>query len=449
MPESRLLRLLVIAGFAMTMFAAPAHSQIMSARRMAMGGVTLMHGGLGGDATNVAYRAVPADPRDQVRSFSLPIGVIPVLQDWPSFDPDDSTFNAFRLANLALHLPWNLALTEASEPEGDITLSVARNSLLIDLGTLRDVVPSERVRMAESMRTPALVLGLRQWFVGVSPYAGVRNDFELDDTLRTALRDGAPFLPNTHYGLRDRGTAEAAVQAMVGGAFPLARSGGADRREGLYVGARARLLRGLAYADIDESVRFTTADTLFGSEALDLNLEGRARTATPKGGRLGHGFDAGVVWVTKSLELGLAANDLATSIDWRVEETVTAKDTASGDYKTVTVADGAAFTSTVPASYLLTAATRVGPIYLALDAERDPLEQTSGHVGAEIWHGPVALRAGAWTDSRAEVQVSGGVGLRFGALGIDVAVATNQSNLTRERTLDLGAGLSWYPRRKS
>ena len=70
----------------------------------------------------------------------------------------------------------------------------------------------------------------------------------------------------------------------------------------MYVGARARLLRGLAYADVEESVSFTTADTLFGSEALDLNLEGRVRTATPNGGRLGHGFDAGIVWVTNQLE---------------------------------------------------------------------------------------------------------------------------------------------------
>ena len=449
MPSTRLLRSFVLTALSVVAFAAPTEAQIMSARRMAMGGVTLMHGGPGSEAANVAYRAVPADPRDQVRSYSLPIGVIPVLRDWPSFDPDDSTFSAFRLANLAMHLPWNLALTEASEPDGDITLSVARNSLLIDLGTMRDVVPSERVRMAESMRAPALVVGIRRLFVGVSPYAGVRNDFQLNDTLRMALRDGAPFLPNTNYGLQDHGTAEAAVQAMVGGAFPVAHAGGADRREGVYVGARARLLRGLAYADVDESVSFTTADTLFGSEALDLNLEGRVRTATPNGGRLGHGFDAGIVWVTNQLEVGFAANDLATSIDWRVKETVTAKDTASGEYRTLTVADGAAYTSTVPASYLLSAATRVGSVYVAVDAERDQLEQTSGHVGAEVWRGRLALRAGAWTDARTDVQVSGGVGVRFGGFGIDLAVATNQSNLTRERTLDLGAGLSWYPRRKS
>lgn len=449
MPRLRLLRILVPAALMAAALAAPAHSQIMSARRMAMGGVTLMHGGPGSDIANVAYRAVPADPRDRVRSYSLPLGVIPVLRDPPSFDSNDSTFSAFELASLALHLPWNIALTKPSEPAGDITLSVARNSLQVDLGTLRDIVPSDRVRMADAMRGPAVVVGIRRMFVGVSPYVGVRNDFQLNDALRTALRDGAPFVPNTEYGLEDQGTAEAALQAMAGGAFALSHAGGAGSRDGVYVGARARLLRGMAFANADEHVSFTTADTLFGDEPLDLNLTGRVRTATPSGGKLGHGFDAGVVVVANGFEVGLAANDLATSIDWRVKETVTAKDSASGDYKTMTVAEDAPYTSTVPATYLLTAATRVGGMYVAADAQRDGLEQTSGHVGAEYWLGRIALRAGAWTDSHADVQLSGGAGLRFGALAIDLAVATNQSNLTRERTLDLGAGLSWYPRRKS
>ena len=102
------------------LLASDTHAQFASARRMAMGGVNLLHGGPGGDAVNVAYRAVPPEPRDRARSWSLPIGLIPVLQDPPSLDPDDSTFNAFELANLALHPPWNLALRKPEAPVGDV-----------------------------------------------------------------------------------------------------------------------------------------------------------------------------------------------------------------------------------------------------------------------------------------------------------------------------------------
>ncbi len=193
-----------------------AHAQFSSTRRMGMGGVQLLHGGPGSDAVNVAYRAVPEDPRNGMHSFSLPVGVIPVLQDPPSFDPNDSSFSAYELANLVLHPPWNIALKQPEEPTGDITIDLSRNSLSVDLGGLRTVVPSERIRMAGSWRGPAFVFGVRRAFVGVAPLVDARNDIEVGDALRSALRDGAPFQSNTSYDFSDHALAQAAGQVMVG-----------------------------------------------------------------------------------------------------------------------------------------------------------------------------------------------------------------------------------------
>ena len=120
--------LLLVACFALTLAPPPAYAQFMGTRRMAMGGVTLLHGGPGSDVVNVAYRAVPPVTGGRARGLSLPIGLIPVLQDPPTFDTNDSAFGAFHLANLALHPPWNLALVEPSEPTGDVTLSLGRNA---------------------------------------------------------------------------------------------------------------------------------------------------------------------------------------------------------------------------------------------------------------------------------------------------------------------------------
>ena len=111
----------------------------------------------------------------------------------------------------------------------------------------------------------------------------------------------------------------------------------------------------------------------------------------------------------------------------------------------MTIGEDLPFTSTVPANYVLTAMTRVGGLLLAADMQRDALEQVSGHAGAEVWAGPLALRAGAALDAQQRTQFAGGVGLRLGRFGLDIAVATNQANITHERAVDLGAGLSFYP----
>lgn len=425
----------------------PAQAQLMSARRLAMGGVALPHGGPGGDAVNVAYRAVPPAPGRGPGGLLLPLGLIPVLQDPPTFDTNDSEFNALTLANLAMHPPWNLRLVEPTEPTGDVTLSVGRNALTIDLGNVSEVVPDQRVRFATAMRGPGVVLGIRRAFIGVTPFLQVQNDFDLNDALLGALHDGEAFRPNTEYSLTDRGQAQAAAQAILGAALPVLRSGAGDDRGGLYMGARARLLRGLAYADADEGVGFVTPDTLFGDVPMDLRFRGRQRSAPPADGGWGHGFDAGAVFIAGALEIGLAGNDLGTSIDWKVKETVTAKDSVSGDYVTQTVGEQVPFTSTVPASFVLTAMTRLGRVLVAADVQRDALEQVSGHAGAEMWAGRLALRAGVSLDAQQHTQFAGGLGLRLGWLGLDAAVATNQSNVMHERAVDLGIGLSFYPAR--
>ena len=423
-----------------------AHAQFSSTRRMGMGGVQLLHGGPGSDAVNVAYRAVPEDPRNGLHSFSLPVGVIPVLQDPPSFDPKDSTFSAYELANLVLHPPWNIALKKPAEPTGDITVDLSRNSLSVDLGGLRQVIPSERVRMAGSWRGPAFVIGVKRAFVGFAPLVDAHNDIDVNDALRGALRDGTPFQPNTDYGFNDHVRAQAAGQVMLGAAFPIV-GGTKESRSGLYVGARAKLLRGLGYADANAQAAVTTADTLFGNQPLDFGYTTLMRTATPGDGGWGHGFDVGAVFVAGGLEIGLAANDLSTSIPWKVKETRTAKDPVTGNYVTTTLADGKAFTSEVTESYVVTANTRLGPFLVAADATRDGLQQLTGHAGAEIMAGPLALRGGASLDAQKRMQLAGGVGLNLGRIGFDVAIATHQANLTQERALDLGVGLSLLPGR--
>jgi hypothetical protein len=149
-----------------------------------------------------------------------------------------------------------------------------------------------------------------------------------------------------------------------------------------------------------------------------------------------------VVGVT---EFGLAVNDIGTTIDWQVEESVVEKDSVTGDYKTRTLDGKNPLTSEVPTTILLTASTRFAGVLAAGEVARNVKDVTTWHVGAERWLGKtLALRAGLAYDANKMTQTSGGLGLRMGRIGLDFAVATNSRNITRERATELGAGFAFY-----
>ena len=421
-------------------------AQIMSARRMAMGGAIVTRGGPGSDATNVAYRAVPRAPSTG-RSLPLPLGLIPLAQDPPVTDYKDPNFNAFELLNLLYNPPWNYPLNKPTVPSDSITIAIGQNDLVVDLHSVQGIFPDGETRMGTEVRSPALVVGIGRAFVGVAPLIQYENDIRLNDALDGALAHGQAFVPNTEYKLLAQLRAQAAVQGILGWAQPVWRPAAADKksRDGVYVGARAKLLRGIAYADGNPSAVFTTSDSQFGSKPVDIGFSGMTRVADPNGGKLGHGFDAGAVVVIGVTEFGLALNEIGTTIQWNVKESVFEKNTVSGNYVPRTVAENKPFTSEVPTTALLTASTRVAGILAAADVARSANNITTWHLGAERWLGKsLALRAGMGLDANKLVQTSGGLGLRLGKLGIDVAVATNSRNVTRERATELGAGFAFY-----
>ena len=434
-----------VALLLLAMVPASSHAQFMSARRLGMGGAPVPGSGPGADGVNVAYRAVPR-PAHGSRSLSLPIGLVPLLAERPVLDPDDPDFNALELANLFMAGPWNYSLNSPAPPSNDIGVSIGRNSLAVDLGDVGQLLPRETSRYAVVARLPLLAFGYRRAFVGVSPLIHAENALELNAPLQRALIDGEAFAPLTRYEVTDDALGQAAVQGMLGWAQPLwippnDPQGG---RSGLYGGVRARLIRGLAYADARSVAGFTTADTLFGDDAVEVAYSSYLRTATPGGGGFGQGFDAGLVLVAGRTEIGLAVNDIATRLDWRVRERIVQDDSLTGDVVETTIAEGRPWTSTIPASGQLTATTHVAGFLLAAAATRDALGRTTACLGVERWLGRFALRTGASRDLQHQIQTSGGIGVRFGRFGLDAGIATHSRNLTHERSTELAAGFALY-----
>jgi len=366
---------------------------------------------------------------------------VPLISNPPVFDPKDPRFNVFALANLVESPPWNLTIGGPQSPSSDIRVDVAQNSLSMDLGDLANVFPNGRVRTYGVTNGPTMGLSIGRAFVALAPLVQYDNDLDVGSALRGVLRNGQPLVPNTTYSATDLARAQAAAALHVGFASPIV--GGADQGSALYAGARVKLLRGLAYGRADNLASFTTGDTLFGSQPLDVQYTGRYLDATPAGGGFGAGFDAGAVWELGGLEFGLAADDIGTTLHWRVRETVATRDSASGEVTTTTMADDMPYTSTVPTTLIANAAWRSGPWTFAGDVRRDPIA-TTVHGGAERLAGPLALRGGASLDENQRLQFSGGLGVRCGHIGLDVALASNNLDLEDRRQLELAAGLSLY-----
>jgi hypothetical protein len=260
--------------------------------------------------------------------------------------------------------------------------------------------------------------------------------------LHAALANGAPFTPNTYYALYDNVRAQSAIGLQLGAALPLMQSG--NPREGgmgLYAGVRGKLMRGLAYGSADNVAAFTTSDTLFGSNPVDVRYTGTLIDAGPDGGGWGGGADVGAVWIGHGLELGVGVNDIGTQLAWKVRRSVAYNDSVSGGYVQQTLAENSSFTSRVPPTTTVNAAIQLGAWTVAGDVTRG-VNVTQAHLGTEVWRGPLALRLGTMLDGNQMMQVSGGTGFRLGRLGVDLALASNSRNLTRDRALELGAGLS-------
>jgi hypothetical protein len=404
---------------------------------MGMGGVDL-----GGTGANIAYRAVPAAPAEP-HGFSLPIGLIQVLANPPQLDAGKPDFSVYDLANLLYTVPWNLQLTKPDPIASDVNISISQDSLIVNLGDAQKLFPNQSGKIGAVLNGPSLGFSVHRVFIGLLPVVEYDNDLTLNDALHGALANADPFLPNTLYSMTDKARAQVAVGAEVGFATPLAQTGShpADR-SGLYVGARVKALRGLAYGDQNGSIGFTTPDTLF-TKPVDVRYSGQLNDAGPDGGGWGGGADLGAVWIGNGVEIGVGVNDIGTQVDWKVRQSVVHSDSVTGGYVQQVLNERASLTSRIPTVVTVNASTHLGRALVAADLVSG-VNNTQAHLGAEIWAGRVALRAGTYVDANKLIEGSLGTGVRFGALGLDIGVSSHSRNVTQQRVLEMGAGVSFY-----
>lgn len=435
--------------------AGSAAGQTLDARRLGMGGV--LTSDIGDHAgANIAFRAVPKGTGGS-GSIPLPLGIIQYLSDHPSYNSKDSTFNVFEIANVFLNPPLTIQLVKPDEVNGDISVYVAQDSLMVDLADVKRVIPEHSMKQGGVIHIGGIGKSFGRMFLQVSPLIHLRNELTLSDKLRDALRDAVPFTSNTRYGLTDEGRAQAAVSFQAGYAFRAlhraseGESGSKDpRRNGstaLYLGAAPKYLLGLAYGDVHSIAGVTTGDTLFaGTNPVTIDADTQTRNAVVGGdGGTGTGFgsDVGAVLYYQNFELGVGLNDFGSQIKWKTTVRRHLYDDVTNQFTTTVIATDEEYTSRIPVTTTVNVAKRIGRTTIAADIVDGDL-RTTMHAGAEFWFGMLALRTGLYRDQNQMMQFAGGGGYRFGKLGLDLAVSTNSRNIERERGAELSASLSLY-----
>ena len=171
--------------------AVPARAQFsFDARRIGMGGVSLTRDG-NLRRYNPAYRAVPDHGGGGRAKLTIPIplGVLQAVKDSAAFNVHKSYFNAVELANLILNPPLYLEVRKAPAPSTDVTFTVGRNALVVDLGNARQLVPTDQIGIGSSSRFLDIGPTIHGVHVGVQAFLQEDAGFTLGDTLRNFLRN--------------------------------------------------------------------------------------------------------------------------------------------------------------------------------------------------------------------------------------------------------------------
>ncbi len=430
--------------------AVPARAQFsFDARRIGMGGLSLTRDG-NLRRYNPAYRAVP-DHRGvgggAKLTIPIPLGVLQALKDSAAFDVHASYFNAIELANKVLNPPLYLEVKKAPIPTNDVTFTVGRNALVVDLGSARRLVPTDEIGIGGSSRFFDIGPTIKGVHIGVLAFLQEDAGITLGDTLRDFLRNADSARVRTRYFVNVDGKGQGGFAPTISYAGRLA-GGAPDSDDGFYVGGALHYYFGVAFARATGIDGFRTGDTLFaGSNPVKPTVDDTIYTSNRIGKQFGRGVggDVGFAYVAGPVELGVGVNDIGARLTWK--DTEVRRGFYATDSNTVrdsVIQNHIESHTKLPVSYIANIAYRMGQgITLGADIV-DNGRGTAEHVGAEVRFGPLALRGGVARDTRKKVEFGTGAGLRFGPFGLDVGFWTHSNSLSNARAITMATSLSVY-----
>jgi len=454
MPVRHVLSSLTLAA-CLCALVAPLPAQTVDARLIGLGG---LHLGRSGSLTryNAAYRAVPERKEQGLGgkfTIPIPLGLIKFFHDHPIsklktdplFHPDSAGFNPVETLDLILNPPLFYEVRKAPTPTNDVIFTIARDSLIVNLGKAQTLIPEDEFGLGGSGRPFGLGFGIHGVHVGVTGFVQDKVGFALNDSLRAFLADAHPAAHFTAYDILADGQVQGGFAPEVGFA---GRIWGTDDR-GLYLGANVHYYQGVGYTSARGPAGFTTGDTIFkGNNPVTPNLD-LTITYSSFGNAFGHGVgsDFGVVWMAGPFEVGAGINDIGAKLTWsdtRIERWTWDTTGVKDSLKKTLVADHVESHTRLPVSYVANLAyTLPGGTLVGADV-LDRGRGTVIHLGAEQRMGPLALRGGVSRDERKKVQFGWGGGLRLGPLGLDVGFWTHSHSFSNVRGITMATSLTLY-----
>ncbi|HZM16385.1 MAG TPA: hypothetical protein VFE28_10300 [Candidatus Krumholzibacteria bacterium] len=428
------MRLAIGAAWLLVCTAPPCHGFTVDARRLAMGGVVIP-GCQELLALNVAYHSVPARPGVTGVVVPLPLGLVQLTQDMPTFDPQNENFSVTRLANLAMNPPFYLELSRPSDLDGDITLRVSRNEFSILFEDAEALLPQKPFEVGGVWSVPTVGTAVGHTRTYLSPLLYLEGELAFDDAFYAVLARGEPLQPHSTYELDARGETLAGFSVHCAWSAPLRTD---VRGNGLYAGAGAKYLLGLGMSHATSQLALSTADTIFGAQN-SLRADYNARIRYAEFGQIGNGYgiDLGLGYRAGAVDVGVGVRDLAARVHWGhtlVWESVL--DQATGQVQNTIVARNDPFVQSLPTQGTFNIGWMGRSTALAADVTSSRLG-TLVHFGAERRAGPLAMRGGVMTDYDARLQWSGGFGIGASGFSFDVALQSHHRTFTGERGLML------------
>jgi hypothetical protein len=425
---------------------APVQAQFsFDARRIGMGGLSLSRDG-NLRRYNPAYRAVPRGKMSGAPKFTIPIplGLIAALKDSAAFDFDSSYWNPIELANVILNPPLYLEIKKAPTPTNDVTFTIGRNALIIDLGKAQQLVPTDVIGIGGSSRFLDLGIGIKGVHVGVMAFLQDEAGFTLGDTLRDFLRNADSARANTRYFVNLDGTGQVGFMPTVSIAERLSHGAGDD--DGVYVGGALHYYYGAAFAQGTGTAGFRTGSPIF-ADTVSPDLDMLVTTSNRVGHAFGRGVggDMGIAVVSGPVEFGVGVNDVGATLTWKdtkVRQFVF--DTTTNQVRDTVIADHVQSKTKLPVSYIANVSYHMGTGLTLGGDIVDNGRGTTVHVGAELRLGVLALRGGVSRDTRKKMQFGAGTGLRLGPFGLDVGLWTHSNSLSNARGVTMATSLSIY-----
>jgi hypothetical protein len=424
--------------------AVPAHAQLsFDARRTGMAGVSLGRDGALAHY-NPAYRAVPSrEGRTAKLTIPIPLGLLQVLKDSAAFDFDSSYFNPIALANYVLHPPLFLEVKKAPTPTNDVEFTIGRDSLIVNLGSAAQLVPTDRFSFGGPNRLMDIGPTIHGFHAGVMVWEDHEVGFQLGDTLLRFLREADPARTNTKYASNGDGIIQAGLAPTLGYAGRI----WGDTLRGIYLGGAVHYYLGAAYGSVRGTAGLVTGDTLFsGSNPVTPTVDARV-LYSKAGNSMGHGVgtDLGIVYASGPVEIGFGVNDIGATLTWsdtRVDSV--SFDTTANDLVTTHLANHVSSKTRLPVTYVANAVLELGTNTTAGAMVLNNGRGTSVQVGVEQRMGILAVRGGVARDQRKRVQLGWGGGLRLGPIGLDVGFATHSSSLSNARGITMATSISIY-----